>query len=181
MLPIETDEKARWFVMRDLKRPNAKLPAYKLLREKNIKVFVPMECRLMTRGGKRVREQVPFIQDLLFVYDTRANLDRIVEKVPTLQYRWLRNAYCTPMTVPDVEMERFILAIGTSESPKYYLPEEITPRMYGRKIRIVGGLLDGYEGCLLTARGSKVKRLLVELPNLFSVGIEVDSEFIEFV
>ena len=47
---------------------------------------------------------------------------------------------------------------------KYYLPEEITPEMHNRPIRIVGGPLDGYEGTLLTTRGSKVKRLLVEIP-----------------
>ncbi len=28
-----------WFVMRDLKRPNAKLPAYKFLAEQGLEVF----------------------------------------------------------------------------------------------------------------------------------------------
>ncbi len=46
--------------------------------------------------------------------------------------------------------------------------------MYGRKIRIEGGPLSGYEGRLLTTRGSKVKRLLVELEGFLAVGVEVD-------
>ena len=59
--------------------------------------------------------------------------------------------------------------------------EEITPEMLNRPIRIVGGPLDGYEGTLITTRGSKVKRLLVEIPQLLSVGVEVNPEYIQFV
>lgn len=172
---------AHWFVMRDLKRANAKMHAYELFQEKNMEVFTPMKWRLSEVKGKKVRKEIPCIPDLLFVHDTREQLDPIVDLVPTLQYRWLRNAYREPMTVSDVEMERFIRAVRASASPKYFLPEEITPEMHHRKIRIVGGPLDGYEGTLLTTRGSKVKRLLVELPNLLSVGVEVNPDFIQFI
>lgn len=167
--------------MRDLKRTNAKQPAYRLLAEQQVEVFTPMKWTLVTSKGKKVRKEVPFLQDLVFVHDTREKIDPIVAKCPTLQYRFLRKTYRKPMTVPTSEMERFIHAVSSSESPRYYLPEEITPEMYSRKIRIVGGPLDGYEGCLLTMRGSKVKRLLVELPNLLTVGVEVSPEYIQLV
>lgn len=175
------DEKKQWYVMRDLKRTNARRPAYQLLKEKKMEVFVPMKWHLVTRGGVRVREEVPFIQDLLFVHEAQTNLDAVVEKTPTLQYRWLRNTWREPMTVADAEMERFIHAVSVSESPSYYLPEEITPAMYGRKIRIVGGPLNGYEGGLITVRGSKVKRLLVELKGFLAVGVEVNPEYIQLI
>ena len=167
--------------MRDLKRANAKLPAYKFLQEKNIRVFTPMRWYLSEEKGKKVRKQVPCVRDLLFVYDCRETLDPIVELIPTIQYRWLRNQYREPMTVSDAEMERFIHAVSVSESPKYFLPEEITPGMLNRKIRIVGGPLDGYEGTLVSTRGSKVKRLLVELPDLLAVGVEVNPEYIQLI
>lgn len=178
---MNDDEKTQWFVMRDLKRRNAKLPAYKLLAKKGIKVFVPMTWQTIKRRGIVIREEIPVIQDLLFVYASRLHLDPIVEKIPTLQYRWLRNTFRKPMTVPDLEMEKFIFAVSSSKSPQYYLPEEITPQMYGHKIRIVGGTLDGYEGYLLTTRGSKVKRLLVELENYLAVSVEVLPEFIQLI
>ena len=38
----ETTELRQWFVMRDLKRGNAKQPAYKLLAELKIRFFTPM-------------------------------------------------------------------------------------------------------------------------------------------
>lgn len=178
---MDHPEEAQWYVMRDLKRTNAKLPAYKFLMNKGIEVFVPMQWKIFVQQGQRMRLQVPFIQDLLFVLDTRSHLDPIVEIQPTLQYRWLRNTYREPMTVPKAEMERFIQAVRTTDSPKYYLSEEITPQMYGKKIRIIGGNLNGFEGYLLTTRGSKVKRLLVELKGCLAAGVEVNPEFIEFV
>ena len=70
----------RWYVMRDLKRANAKVPAYKLLEGMKMEVFVPMKWHLVTRKGMRIREEVPFIQDLLFVHETQNNLDTVVEK-----------------------------------------------------------------------------------------------------
>ena len=44
----------RWYVMRDLKRANAKVPAYKLLEGMKMEVFVPMKWHLVTRKGIRV-------------------------------------------------------------------------------------------------------------------------------
>lgn len=172
---------AQWYVMRDLKRINAREPAYKLLEGNKMEVFVPKVSRLCVRQGKRIRVEVPFIQDLLFVHETRMNLDPIVEKTPTLQYRWLRNTWREPMTVPDADMERFIHAVNASDNLTYYLPGELTSDMYGRAVRIVGGYLNGYEGKLLTVRGSKVKRLLVELPGFFSVGVKVEPEYIQLL
>lgn len=170
-----------WFVLRDLKRPNAKLPAYRFLSAEGLEVFTPMTWRLSVRGGKRVREERPFLPDLLFVHSTREALDPYVEELSTLQYRYVRGGYCRPMVVGDTEMERFIRAVRSTDSPRYYLPGELTPAMCGRTVRIVGGPLDGYEGRLLSVRGSKVRRLLVEIPNLITAGIEVAPEFIRIM
>jgi len=177
----DNDSEPHWFVMRDLKRANAKEPAYKLLERMKMEIFVPMKWQLTVRKGKRVREKVPFIHDMLFVHETHPNLDPVVAKTPTLQYRWLRNTYREPMTISDTVMERFICAVNASESPIYYLPEEVTSAMHGKKIRIVGGQLDGYEGSLLTTRGSKTRRLLVKLNGLLAVSVEVSPEYIQFI
>ena len=170
-----TDESdhLQWFVMRDLKRRNAKLPAYKLFESLGIKVFTPMVWKLVVRHGKRCKEEVPFMQDLLFIHDTRQAVDPIVEKYDTLQYRYIRGGYKVPMTVRENEMQHFIHAVESSENPRYYTPEEITPDMIGREVRIVGGPLDGYEGHLQKVQGARVKRLFVELPNLLTAAVEV--------
>lgn len=178
-----TDESdhLQWFVMRDLKRRNAKLPAYKLFESLGIKVFTPMVWKLVVRHGKRCKEEVPFMQDLLFIHDTRQAVDPIVEKYDTLQYRYIRGGYKVPMTVRENEMQHFIHAVESSENLRYYTPEEITPDMIGREVRIVGGPLDGYEGHLQKVQGARVKRLFVELPNLLTAAVEVQPEYIQLL
>lgn len=179
--PEETPK--HWYVMRDLKRPNAKLPAYKFLESLGVSFFTPMHWRLIVRDGKRISEYVPFIADLLFVYETREKLDAIVAKTPTLQYRYQKGKpYCDPMMVPDDEMNRFMHAVGSVGNPQYYQISEITPAMWNRNIRIVGGHLDGYEGKLLKVRGSRSKQhILVELPMWLVAAIEVSPEYIQFI
>ncbi len=170
-----------WYVMRDLKRPNSKTLAYQYLSEKGFEVFTPMKQRITICAGKKTIKQVPFIHDLLFVHTSQNALDPIVSVTPTLQYRWLRDVYREPMTVPDNDMERFIKAVRSSDEPQYFMPDEITPKMYGQKVRIIAGPLAGYEGFFTRVRGSRHKKLLVELPNFFAVGVEVDAETIQFL
>lgn len=173
-----------WFVMRDLKRPNAKLPAYRQLSEAGFEVFTPMTTKITIAGGKRVRLQVPFVYDLLFVHSSREKLDPIVNRTDTLQYRFLKgHAYGTAMTVPTKEMERFIAAVTHVKTPKYYSPDEITPEMYGAKVRMVcEGPLNGYEGTLLKIKGSGKKRLIVSLPGLLTATVEIaSSDYIELI
>ncbi len=171
-----------WFVLRDLKRPNAKLPAYLQLSNLNIEVFTPMRWVLSSRDGKSERRFVPFMPDLLFAHSTRDVLDPIIRKTPTLQYRYFKGgAYCEPMVVPGRDMSRFIAAVGAAKDPAYYMPGELTPDMCGRPVRIIGGPLDGCDGVLLNVRGARVRRVLISLPNFFTASVEVDSEYIQFV
>lgn len=182
MAVLEEEKQKHWFVMRDLKRANAKLPAYKLLADEHFEVFTPVKERLSIRGGKKIREEVSLIPDLFFIHDTQEAIDVIVEKHPTIQYRFLKGGgYKKPMTVTEADMERFIHAVTTSQNLKFYLPGELTPAMCGCNVRIVGGSFDGYEGKLLTVRGSKTKRLLVELPEFFLVGVEINPEYIKIL
>lgn len=178
---IIIQEEKHWFVMRDLTRSNAKLPAYRMLEEKGLTYFTPMAWKIVIKRGKRERQLIPLMQDLLFVYDSRTTIDPIVARVRTFQYRFMRGTNREPMIVRKEEMERFIRAVSSSETTHYYRPEEVTPAMCSRRIRIVGGELDGCEGFLETIRGSKVKRLLIEIPRLLAATVEVKDEYIQLL
>lgn len=174
------DSEKHWFALRDLKRPNALLPAYKQLEQAGIEVFTPMIQRIFTKNGRRVKLKVPIMQDLLFVNENREKIDPIIDKTPTLQYRFKKGGkYCEPITVPEKSMRQFIGAALSGDAPRFYSSDEITSLMCGKNIRIVGGILDGYEGKLQTIRGSKKKRLIIILPSLLAVSVEINDEFIE--
>lgn len=175
-------ETQKWFVLRDLKRPNAKNPAWKMLPELSFEVFTPMRERLREVGGRKIRETVPVLADLLFVKSTAPDLDEVMLGNPTLQYRFMRGfAYRTPMTVPDAEMETFIKAVKEASRITYYLPDELTPDMCGREIRVVDGPMQGHVGKILKLRGRTKPRLLVQLNDILIAAVEIDRNYIEFV
>lgn len=172
----------QWFVMRDLKRRNANNLAIHDLADAGLEVFTPMTQMVMKIGGRIQRRDVPLIQDLLFVHETKASLDPYVDRLPTLQYRYQRGRSVNePMTVGTEEMDRFIFAINHTESPIFYKPGELTESMYGKSVRIVGGILDNYEGRLLSIRGKRKKHLIIELPNLIAAAVEVEPQYIRLL
>lgn len=172
----------QWFVMRDLKRRNANNLAIHDLADAGLEVFTPMTQMVMKIGGRLQRRDVPLIQDLLFVHETKASLDPYVDRLPTLQYRYQRGRSVNePMTVGTEEMDRFIFAINHTESPIFYKPGELTESMYGKSVRIVGGILDNYEGRLLSIRGKRKKHLIIELPNLIAAAVEVEPQYIRLL
>lgn len=175
-----------WYVLRDLARPNAKQPAYKLLQampELSGRVFIPMKQRVYVEFGKRVVRNVPYMTDLIFVHLSRQQLDPIVARMPLLQYRYLKGGHqFQAMTVPHTEMLAFMQAVQQAPTVEYYSLEQVTPQMYGKTIRIIGGNLNGTTGRLITQRGSKTKRLLITLPacNL-AAAIEVEPQYIQLL
>lgn len=87
------------------------------------------------------------------------------------------------MTVPVAEMDRFITAVTSVKTPQYYHLDEITPSMYGAKIRMVcEGPINGFEGTLLKIKGSGKKRLLVKLTGVLAAAVEIgNADYIELV
>lgn len=167
-----------WFAMRDLRRRNARHPSYLELPERGFEVFTPMCERI--RHGERKRE--PFMQDLLFVHALRHDLDLEVALTPTLQYRYARGArYREAMTVPEADMQRFMQTVALDPNPRYLLPQEVTPQMIGRRVRVADGPFKGWTGRLLFIRGSHKKRLFVEIPDIITAGVTVENEYLEFL
>lgn len=172
----------KWFVMRDLKRRNSNTLAIHDLKNAGLEVFTPMTQMIMTIGGCQQKREVPIVQDLLFVHEAKETIDPFVLKYPTLQYRYCHGkTKAEPMTVRKEEMDKFIFAVSKTETPLYYKPGELTATMYGKKVRMVGGLLNEFEGYLLSIKGMRKRRLLVELPDFITAAVEVEAEFIQIL
>lgn len=168
--------------MRDLSRRNSNRMAHHELRDAGLEVFTPMTEMLLTIRGKKQRREVPVIQDLLFVHESKVRLDAYVAKFPSLQYRYLFGRTANqPTVVREEDMMRFITAVNNTENTRYFMPGELLQTMYGRKVMIIGGLLDTYEGQLLSVKGMRTKRLIVEIPNLISAAVEVSPQYIRFI
>ena len=82
--------------------------------------------------------------------------------------------------IPNKEMDDFIRVNQNSDSPEFISPDSIPSDVRNRKIRVVGGPLDGVQGMLKTVRGSKFKTLYVELPGIMAVSAVSQFDYIQF-
>lgn len=167
-----------WFAMRDLKRANAKIRAWQELADAGFEVFTPLQQQIVGRQ----RRQVAVIPDLLFVRSTRAELDPIVARSTTLQYRFLKGAPAgTPMTVRAADMNRFITLVGAAKRVDYLTPDELTPAMIGRPVRLIcDGPLNGQIVNLLSLPSSpRSRRILVTLPGLLSAALTLSPTYLQ--
>ena len=100
-----------------------------------------------------------------------------------LQYRYVRGGkQYEAMTVRHKDFERFKQAVERTDNVEYFSYEEVSPRIYGKQIRIIGGSLNGFEGRLMSKRGSKHKRLLIDLKECnLSAAFQVESEYIQLL
>ena len=175
-----------WYVLRDLARPNAKNPAYKQLQampEMEGCVFIPLKQRVFTEFGKRVVRLVPYMYDLVFVHKSKEELDPIIDRLPLLQYRYVRGGkQYEALSVRHKDFERFRRAIEQTDNVEYFSYDEVSPRIYGKQIRIIGGRLNGFEGRLMSKKGSKYKRMLIDLPECnLSAAILVELDYIQLL
>ena len=182
----EKTSEDRWYVLRDLARPNAKNPAYKQLQampEMKDCVFVPLKQHVFMEFGKRVVRFIPYMPDLVFVHKSKEELDPIVRKMELLQYRYVRGGkQFEAMSVRAEDFKKFKDTVEQTDNVEYYSYEEVSPQIYGKQIRIIGGRLNGFEGRLMSKRGSKFKRLLVDLRECnLAAAIQVESEFIQLM
>lgn len=109
--------------MRDLKRRNSNTLAIHELAKASLEVFTPITQMIMTIGGRRQRREVPVIQDLLFIRETRETLDDpFVATCATLQYRFLPGQRQNePMAVRNREMDQFTTAVTSTKCRSLHL------------------------------------------------------------
>lgn len=165
----------QWFVLRDLKRSNAKKPAYIYLADQGFEVFTPMRWQESTVNGKRKKVRVPAIPGMLFAHTSAEKLTPLIEITPTLQYIYMRGAYCKPMVVRDAEMDNFIRAVEGAEKIDYPDAETLNALTIGKTVKITGGPLDGVTGRIVKLRGSRKKRIVVSIPEFVSAVVEISA------
>ena len=83
-----------------------------LLDKEGINNFIPMRYEVRIRNGRKRRELVPVISDLIFVHSVQSELQKVKFKLPYFQYMIdIRNGQ--KIIVPDDQMRQFIAVAGT--------------------------------------------------------------------
>ena len=122
-LLIDNDHQ-KWFVMsayRQEKKAEAELLA------RGLKCFVPKRYVVKTLNGKKFRTLHPVVPNLVFLYASWNEVIALKKSIEYLQFQTrVIQQKRQVMTIPDKEMEQFMLVAHQVEQELvYYRPEEL--------------------------------------------------------
>lgn len=176
---MEEQETVHWYAMRATYR--RELEAVRLLEEKSLNCFVPMQYKYHVKKGKRVRELVPVVRNLIFVHAAPSVLKQVKASVPYLQYITDTRSR-EKIVVPDDQMRRFIAVAGTySDHLLYFHPDELNLAK-GTKVRVTGGDFEGQEGIFVKVKGARDRRVVVAIRGVIAVAMAtIHPDLIEVI
>lgn len=178
---IGLKESVHWYAM---SVPyNRVLKVKNMLDEKQIPCFVPMRYEVRTVRGRKIRQYVPAISNLIFVHTTDTCLKLFKQTTTFLQYLVRKiDGVSQKIIVPDVQMEQFMRVCRTNDEQLIYLkPEEINLSK-GTRVRILGGVFNGVEGIFVKVKGKRNRRVVVLIDHVSAIAVsEVSPDLIEII
>ena len=162
-------ETPKWFALRVTY--GRELQARDAFDALSIPSFVPMRYEYVVRNHKKERKLVPAVSNLVFAHTQKVTLDRLKHtSLPYLRYIMKHDGdLSTPLTVRDDDMENFIrVARQVEEDIRYVNPDDYDLKA-GQRVRVIGGPFVGTVGTLVRVRGSRSKRVVVELEGVLHV------------
>ena len=167
-VPASAANAAVWHAMRATYRRED--VAVQLLESEGMGCFLPLQYREVVRHGRKVRQLVPVVRNLLFVHAVPSRLQQLKSTVTYLQYITDRRTG-RKIIVPDDQMRRFIAVAGTySDQLLYFTPEELNLSK-GTRVRITGGEFEGQEGVFLRVKGARDRRVVIEVQGVIAVAL----------
>jgi transcription antitermination factor NusG len=156
------------------------------LEEASIEYFFPKYYKdRKIRGSDERYERVslPLLGNLIFVKSSKNVLDPVLKETKLrlsissdLYYRDFGDKRI--IVIPENQMRNFIAVAGNEKEQIIYLSNEEVNLRKGTKVRITGGVFAGVEGIFMRIKGDK--RLVVSIPNLFSVATAyIPSQYVQ--
>ncbi len=176
---MSSSEKMQWFAMRATYRRGMQIK--EILDNQGINNFIPKRFEVHIKNGRKKRELVPVISDLIFVHAVQSELQKVKFKLPYLQYMIdFRNGQ--KIIVPDDQMRQFIAVAGThDEHLIFFSPSEVNLRK-GTKVRITGGDFEGYEGVFVKVKGARDRRVVISLQGVIAMAMAtLPADLIEVI
>lgn len=157
-----------WYAMRATYR--RELEAMERLKSASLGCFIPMQYHVRVRRGRRVRELVPVVRNLLFVHARSSELRAVKSELPYLQYITDTRSH-EKIVVPDAQMRHFIAVAGTyNDQLLYFRPEEVNLSK-GTRVRITGGDFAGREGVFVKVKGARDRRVVISIEGVIAVAL----------
>ena len=176
---LEETDVEKWYA---LSAPfQHELDAQKRLDNFKVRNYVPMHWVIKSVHGSKKRVLEPVIHNLIFAYATKSRIREIKLGYQYLQFKTgIREGRKFIVSVPEDQMEQFIrICDARSENVKFFEPGELNIPS-GTKVRILGGDFTGIVGTFVSVRGSRSRKVIVQIPWVTTVVIaELTADLIE--
>lgn len=172
-------EEQEWFA---LKASQKEMQAANILEKAGIRVYAPQIKVDTTYRGKKKIVMRSLIPNTLFAYTSFRVLNTIKRYHPFITYSYKKmDGKFKILKIPTREMEQFIdSSTKMQDDIAYFHPDELELKK-GDRVRIVGGLFDGYEGTLLKAKGRAKRMFVINFELLGSLGTHIEPEYIQLI
>ena len=143
----------QWFAIRVTY--NREMKVKRELDSLHIENFLPMTHRIVKRGERKIKELVPAIHNLIFVYITATEL-KSYKATTSLPIRYIMNKEThEPIVIPERQMKNFIAVAGNISEQIVYLEPNLSNFNKGDKVKIIGGVFEGAEGYFMRIKGDR--------------------------
>lgn len=178
----KSTEEPAWFAMSATFGRELKAKAF--LESKQVKCFVPMRYEIVKdRKRGKTRKLVPAINNLIFVYTTKEQIQSLKTLVTYLQY--LTNPVDgrnLPIIVPEHQMQQFMAVCNTYNEKLIYLSPSEVRLEKGTPVRIIGSAFDGIEGTFVKVDKCRKKRVVVMVGGITAVAlVELTDGYIQVI
>lgn len=172
-------DEPQWFALKVSRKETL---AISVMEKAGLRTYCPMAATDTTIQGKKVIVERPLIPNTVFVYAPFHQLNALKNTHPFITYCYKKvDGKFKILQVPTREMELFIdSSTKMKEDITYFHPDEVELKQ-GDKVKIVGGLFDGYEGTLLKAKGRAKRMFLINFEMLGAIGTHIEPQYIRVI
>lgn len=168
-------EAKQWFPMRVTYSRELRVKAF--LDAQGIETFVPMQYQWVERDGRRYRQLLPAIHNLIFVRSTQQHITRLkMYQKEAEPLRYIMEPHPTRpdethiLTIPDRQMDNFLRVARHTDDSVIFLGYKEAYEWKGREVLIADGPFAGVTGRILRVQDNK--RVVVALSGIAAVAIE---------
>ena len=166
-------ETKQWYVLRVSYGRAVK--ANELLKAKGIETHLPLHTTNKEVNGKRIKQRLPLLPNILFAKTTLSVLEQFLKSSPDLSFITFYYDHFNkkpdgknpPLFVPKESMDNFIKLTSIDDEHILLIDKVNGTYKQGDYVRIIDGPFKGIEGRVTKITGQK--RVIVELPGLCSV------------
>ena len=171
----------QWFAMRATYK--REFIAREYLVGKGFEVFLPLKKEVREIRGIKRKVTVPAISSLVFVKAQKEKLQQAKYGVEYLQYLTGKlDGNNVPIVVPEDQMELFRMIVEDDTIDKTYFTAGEINLAEGKKVKVHGGVLDGYKGVLVKVKGKRNKQFFLEIKGILSLHLALkDYHLIEVI